>query len=268
MLTGVFCCSRRTANEHWLFAGMIPSSHQGIAAMSTVADTLKEIHRLRRHIKNLQAKLDEMPQKLRYNQEGVTYHENKLRDNQDAIKRLRLQAKEDEIALGTTAEQIKKYEGQLSGIISKKEFDALQHEIAHARKKITELEDRGLTTLTEIDERLSRVAELEKNIEQARADLSRFEQESAQRRQSLSEELERANQQLTEAEAHLPPGDFQDRYQRLLRQKGEDTFAAVKKRTCQACFTEVTAQMHNELASGNLVFCKSCGRIIYLGDPG
>lgn len=234
--------------------------------MSTIAETLREIHRLRRHIKNLQAKLDEMPQKLRYHHEGVTYHENKLKDNQDAIKRLRLQAKENEMALGTTAEQIKKYEGQLSGIISKKEFDALQHEIAHARKKVTELEDRGLTTLTEIDERLGKVSELEKNIQQARTELAQYEQDSTQRRHNLSAELDQANQQLIAAETHLPPGDFQDRYQRLIRQKGEDAFAAVKKRSCQACYTEVTAQMHNELVSGNLAFCKSCGRIIYLGD--
>jgi predicted nucleic acid-binding Zn-ribbon protein len=48
--------------------------------------------------------------------------------------------------------------------------------------------------------------------------------------------------------------------------RGADAMAAVENRTCTACYTEITAQNYHELILGQLVVCKSCGRILYLPE--
>ena len=45
--------------------------------MSTPAATLKEIHRLRRFMKDLQTRLGEIPRKLQSRKEDIAYHEDK-----------------------------------------------------------------------------------------------------------------------------------------------------------------------------------------------
>ena len=43
--------------------------------------------------------------------------------------------------------------------------------------------------------------------------------------------------------------------------------AALEGGACSGCYVSCTAQMVNELInSHHLVFCKTCGRILYLAD--
>ena len=43
--------------------------------------------------------------------------------------------------------------------------------------------------------------------------------------------------------------------------------AQVEDGACHGCYVAITPQMHNELINGHaLVFCKTCGRILYLAE--
>ncbi len=234
--------------------------------MSTPAKTLQEIHRLRRFIKDLQAKLEDLPRQVRNRKEDIVYHEGKLKQAQDDLKKLKVKTHENDVTLKQTTEQIERYERQLNDIMSKKEFDALKAEIAHSQEKVQQLEDTILDELTEIDERTANLPSLENAVKEAKEESARFEKESEERQKILTEELERSQNQLTETENNLPSGDFRVQYQRMIRQMGEDAFASVKKQSCQACYTRVTAQQSNELMRGLIVLCKACGRILYPGD--
>lgn len=234
--------------------------------MSTPSQVIKETHRLHRFIKDLKAKLEQLPKQLRNRQYDVEFHEKKLQEAQDELKKLRGEAKENDLSLKTAQDQIRKYETQLTGIISKKEFDALKNEIAHTKAKIEQLEDTGLETLTTIDEKLEQIPQLEKTLTDARAELARFEQDSEERQKSMQAELERAEKELVEVEGQLPQGDFQQMYTRLVRSKGDDGLSPVRNQICMACYTAVTAQTYNEMVHGRICVCKSCGRLIYLED--
>src|SRR5215467_1180486 len=107
--------------------------------MPTPAETLREIHRLRRFLRDLQTKIDEVPRRLKILQERVTFQEEQFRHAQETIKKLKVKAKEDEGTLKVINEEIGKYSRQLGNIMSKKEYDALQHEIAHGKKKTDQL---------------------------------------------------------------------------------------------------------------------------------
>ena len=63
------------------------------------------------------------------------------------------------------------------------------------------------------------------------------------------------------------PADQREQYLRNVKGRGADAMAFVEGGACSGCFVSVTTQMMNELInSHSLVFCKSCGRILYLPE--
>jgi predicted nucleic acid-binding Zn-ribbon protein len=230
------------------------------------AAILREIHRLRRHAQDLQDRLDQLPQQLQMQQARLSRAEEALRQAQDHLKHLKIVTHEKEVTLKTTQQQIKKYEKQLEEATAKKEYDSLKAEIASARDKVRQLEDEILDTMVETEEQSAKLPEREQAVQQARADLVRFEAEQQTRQAELAEQLRQTMAQLAQVETTLPAGKVREEYQRLVRARGEDALAPVTGRTCAACYTEITGQQLQNLILGQLVLCKSCGRMLYLGE--
>jgi predicted nucleic acid-binding Zn-ribbon protein len=233
--------------------------------MAGPATILREIHRLRCHAKNLQSEIDRGPRVLKAQQLKVTRQEETIREAHDTLKRLKMMSHEKEGQLKATLQQISKHERQLNEVGSKKEYDALKHEIAADQKKCQELEDEILGYMGEIEERTVQLPELEKALQQAKEEYVDFEKNSRSRIVALTEELNQALRGIQEVEATLPP-DVHAQYSRLVAARGEDAMASVEHRTCMACYTEITAQNYNDLMRSQFVLCKNCGRALYLPD--
>src|SRR5437764_1417624 len=78
--------------------------------------------------------------------------------------------------------------------------------------------------------------------------------------------LQELEAEIVAAEGFIPE-DQRDQYRRLVKQRGADALAAVEHAACSGCYVSPTAQMMNELINGHhLVFCNSCGRILYLAE--
>jgi predicted nucleic acid-binding Zn-ribbon protein len=230
------------------------------------AAIMREIHRLRRHARDLQNQIDLAPRQLKAHQTRVAREEEALREAQDGIKHLKVTTHEKEVTLKTTRQQIQKYEKQREEAGSKKEYDTFQAEIAAAQGKVRKLEDEILEVMVETEEQTGRLPEREQALQQARADLTRFEAEVQGRQADLAEQHRQALAQVAEVEAALPEGDVRGLYQRQVKARGEDALSPVENRTCMACYTEITAQQSQELRMEQLVFCKNCGRILYLPE--
>jgi uncharacterized protein len=233
--------------------------------MSTPAAILREIHRLRRHAADLQARIDQGPRQTKAQHAKVARQEETLQQAHEALKKLKVTMHEKEVSLKATQQQIAKYEKQLNEAASKKEYDALKTEIAAARQKVRQLEDEILDAMGESEERTARLPEEEKALRQAKEEVLQYERDSAQRLAGYATQRDEALRQLAAVEATLPP-DMRAQYDRLVAAHGADALSAVQNRTCVACYTEITAQMYNELMRGMFVPCKSCGRMLYLPE--
>ena len=233
--------------------------------MSASAATLREIHHLHRLAKDLQGRINQQPLLLKAQQNAVAKQEDNLRQAQDTIKKLKVKTLEKEASLKSVNQLIGKHEKQLNEAASKKEYDALKSEIATGRDEVRKLEDEILDTMAETEDMTARLPELNKAVQTAKAELAQFEKDSESRLQDLNAQRQRTMSQLAEKEAGLG-ADMKQQYDRLVRAQGEDALAAVQGRICMACYTEITAQQGNELLSEKLVFCKSCGRILYLPE--
>src|SRR4051794_18026630 len=121
--------------------------------MSAPGTILRELHRLLKHAKELQTKIDQAPKSLQAQQTKLRKQEEALHAAQDALKKLKVHTHEKEVLIKTKRQQIAKYEKQKENITNKKEFDALKHEIAGEEAAISQLEDEILAEMEEAEQR-------------------------------------------------------------------------------------------------------------------
>jgi predicted nucleic acid-binding Zn-ribbon protein len=229
------------------------------------AAILKEIHRLRIHAKELQTVIDRGPTVLKNQQAKVTKQEQLLHEGQEKLKRLKIDIHEKDVSLKGKAQQIEKHLLQMNSASSKKEYDALKHEIAYDREASKALEDEILAAMLEVDAHSARIPELEQAVKKAKSELSQFEVSHQARLADVAAQLAHTLAELKAVESSLND-DVRPAYERLMAVRGEDAMSAVHGRTCAACYTEITAQNYNELIQGMFLVCKSCGRFLYLAE--
>src|SRR3954466_463158 len=109
------------------------TSRSGDLDMPGPMRVFREIHRLRTLIHNVQEQLDRLPRLRKAHQARLAKQEQSLRDAQEAIRKLKLTVRDREKTLEDKHGQIARYEGQINQVSSKKEYDALLLEIAHAK---------------------------------------------------------------------------------------------------------------------------------------
>ena len=78
-------------------------------------------------------------------------------------------------------------------------------------------------------------------------------------------DIKRLEAELREAEAALP-ADFREHYQRVVNSKQDDAMAEVQGEFCGGCYQQLTPNNMAELSMALAIFCRNCGRLIYLPE--
>jgi len=226
---------------------------------------LREIHRLRKHLRDIKSEIDNLPRVKKAHLAKVAKQEAALKEMQDQVKHAKSTNNEREVSLKATHTQLQKYERQLNDMKSPKEVEGKQLEIKTAKTHIDELEEQILLGIGEIEEKVARVPAFEEQLKRVRAEFATFEADFKDREARLHDEFKSAGEQLAVADPQIPQA-MRPLYDRLIKAHGADTLAMVKEkdRICSNCLTAVTVQSINELHKGMLTSCPSCGRIIYL----
>ncbi len=145
-----------------------------------VTSALRECHRLRVHLRNLQAEIDRGPRVLQGYQDELEAARQAHKDHYDAITKLKLKQREDEGTLKQTETRLAKLEDQLTGLSVQKEYAAKKHEIEMAQAKKGETEDAILTSIMELEEKAAAIPA----VEQTWAQRKRTSSSSRSRRPS------------------------------------------------------------------------------------
>ncbi len=230
---------------------------------ATLNDVLREVHRLRKFLRDLQNEIDGLPRLKKAHEAKLARQEQNLKSAQDAIKHLKAENHEREVSLKSTHQQLQKYEKQMPDMKSPKEIEGKQTEIAAAKAAILQLEEQILASITEIEDASAQIPALEQLVKKAKAEFAAFEADTKERQERLLREKKGAETELKQAEVHLP-AIIQTAYQRLVAAHGADALAMVNARICGHCLTSVTEQNLNELRQGRLLYCNTCGRLLYL----
>ena len=89
--------------------------------------------------------------------------------------------------------------------------------------------------------------------------------EVAKHEPALAADIARLEAELRQNEATLPR-DIDEMYQRVVKQKGEDALASIDNQCCDGCNQQIPLNIVNQVMLGQPVFCKSCGRLLYMPE--
>ncbi|MDB5312719.1 MAG: putative zinc ribbon domain protein [Gemmataceae bacterium] len=228
----------------------------------SATDTLRECHRLRKHLKALQEEIDRGPRVLKAQQARLAQEQQAHKDHFETITKLKLKQRDDEGTLKQTETRLAKLEAQLLGISVPKEYEAKKSEIRQAEEKKAALEDAILATMAELEEKTAAVPAVDKKWAAAQAEFAQSQEDAKARLERLRADQEESRAALAKAEATLPDKN-KSTYDHLSKALGPDAFAAVKDRICQGCRTGITQQRVMEVQGGMFLLCSSCGKMLY-----
>lgn len=183
-----------------------------------------------------------------------------LREKQLALKRIEQDVQTKRIKLEQSEENL--YSGRVK---IPKELRDLENEVQALKRALAILEDRQLEAMIELERAETEYRQAEAQAQQAQA-------EEAERHASLRGELDslaRSRERLLrEREVILNQIEPQNQaiYQQLRLRKRGIAVATVVDETCSACGSTLTpAERQAARFPHQLVFCSSCGRILYAG---
>ena len=122
----------------------------------------------------------------------------------DTIKKLKMQQHDAEGTLQQTEMRLAKLNAELNNATSKKEFAGKESEIKHSNVKKEELEDKILTTLTDIEERTADLPNVEQRWADAQAEFEQFKLDAKQRLDRMRHDKEQTDRELADWEVENP----------------------------------------------------------------
>ncbi len=157
--------------------------------------------------------------------------------------------------------QTKLYSGEVK---SPKELTSLQEEVKHLEARRISLEDRVLETMARLEAMRDSVKEKSNQLAEMDEEWCQRQQGLASERVGLKAELAALEQRRSSLIVSIEPQSL-ELYVLLRERKHGRAVAKVEQGMCQGCRINLPlADLQRTRASGELVQCSNCGRILYI----
>ncbi|MFT5323349.1 MAG: putative nucleic acid-binding Zn-ribbon protein [Planctomycetaceae bacterium] len=233
--------------------------------MSSATGGLRELHQVHLDLEACHKKLESGPRqiavfekRLAAKQAEIDAQKAQITDQQKAADQKNLQFRTNEQTVADT-------KAKLNQAKSNVEFDIFKGQITKAEKANESIETEYLELLEVVDAEKSRLVELNGELKAAEAKLQKTKAEFAELEPKVKAQAATLTEELSEAEKCLPTKEM-GLYRRLVGAHGASTLAPLDASACSECFVELSPQNIVEVRTGKLVFCKSCGRILYSAE--
>jgi predicted nucleic acid-binding Zn-ribbon protein len=186
-----------------------------------------------------------------------------LENAKTRVKELESQRKELELEVEAKKQLITKYANQQLQTRKNEEYRALANEIQTCKEAIFKIEDQEISLMEQGEAAQKEVVRATQAANEARK-LS--EDQVAQlgvREENLKKELAELETNRGELAAAVDSG-VRARYERLVKNKGENVVVGVQHGVCGGCHMKLQPQLVVSCqAQQELVTCSNCGRILY-----
>jgi uncharacterized protein len=236
-------------------------------AVVTASETLRTLHRIHRQLEDLHDRIAAGPRQIAAHTKQFAAAEASRVGVQDQIKQAKLAADQKQLQLRSAEAKILDLKGKLNTCKTNREYQLLTDQIAADTMATKVLEDEILESLEKVDSVQATfpaaeltVAATKKLLEETKA---RVTAEAAE----LAAEVARVDADLSATEQELV-GDARSLYDRSVKHKGADAMAPLEGESCGGCFQQITGKMASDLLLGQVVMCRSCGRLLYTPESG
>ena len=179
------------------------------------------------------------------------------------IKQIESARKDLELEVEAKKQMIVRYANQQFQTRKNEEYRALAHEIETCKDAIFKIEDQEIELMEQAEAGQKEVQQAKQAVNDARKLMDEQVAQLDAREQNLQKELAELETN-REALASAVDESARNRYERLVRSKGENVVVGVQHAVCGGCHMKlppqllVTCQSEKELVS-----CSNCGRILY-----
>jgi predicted nucleic acid-binding Zn-ribbon protein len=233
--------------------------------MPSLTESLATLHRIHRQLADLRDRLERGPKQFKAAEANVKKCDAELAQAKETFKQAKIACDEKQLQLKSREAKLVDLTAKLNMAQSNKEYQLLKDQIAADKQANSVLADEILEALERLDQLQAAAKVAEQNLAKTKEDLGKVRQRIDSQQQGLETELARVTGELKAAE-DLLDGDFKQNYLRLARSMGEDALAPAEGGCCGGCSQTFTAQTLNLLKLDKPVFCKSCGRMLYLAE--
>ena len=227
-------------------------------------ELLKSLQGLHNELRTLDELLEAKPRELREAEARLERQQQTSASLEEDAKRLQLDISKCEHEIREAEAKIGKFQTQQNAVKNNREYKALQDEIDNVKVEISRTEDKMLGHMTRFDESTDQQSAAARNLDEER---KRLEEKAEAIRDEIAEiqgERDEIQAQCDEIMAQVEP-KFLEPFMRLSKISGGVALCAVKGQICSGCFINLTAQTVNALMGAHeLIYCLSCGRILYL----
>lgn len=235
--------------------------------MENKADNgLPELHRLLLALQEVQEQIDRGPRQLKVRQQAVAQKQADLETQKQKHKALRVTADQKSLQLKSNESKIGDLKVKLNQAQSNREFDIIRAQIEADTVANSVLEDEILDSLEKVDAAQIAIKKLEEEVAHAKADEVRIAADISAALPGHQSRQAELNAAIANAETRLPD-EVRTPYRRLVQAYGAAALAHVDGSICTACYVSLPPQMVMQVRSGQTLFCKTCGRLLYIG-PG
>ena len=227
-----------------------------IEKLLILQDRDRKIHRVRQELTHLSPERENLRARAAATQSQLDAAKSRVKQIESERKRLELEVE-------AKKSQIEKYANQQLQTRKNEEYRALAHEIETCKSDINKIEDQEIelmeqaeTTQREVVRATAEANEAKKMVEGQVAQLD-------QREENLKKELAELQSGRAEIAAAVDEST-RNRYERLLKNKGDNVVVGVQHGVCGGCHMKLQAQLIVSCqAQKEIVTCSSCGRILY-----
>lgn len=228
-------------------------------------DVLRTIHRIHRQLADLRERLARGPRQIRAAEANVKHREELLAKLQAEVKAMRIAADQKQLQLKGAEEKIKELNRKLNAVETNREYQVLRDQIAADKMTNSVLTDEILEALEKIDAFDPQIHEAQQALQMARQKTESVHKEVQQQEPRIRADVDRLEAELKQQEVALP-GPILDYYHRVVRQRGVDALAVIENECCGGCNQQVPLNVYAEILMSHPMFCKTCGRLLYLAE--
>ena len=218
-----------------------------------ISELQREIATLPKHIAQIEKTLDSHIRRLEADRAALAANQKERKQLEDDAK--------------VESQKISKLKDQMLGAKTNEQYRAFQHEITFCEDAIRKAEDRILDLMGEAEPLDGNVKKAEGALKEEKQNV---EAEKAVARERTAVDQKQLDEHQTERKAlvaKFKPQNY-SAYERIRRKWHGMAVAEAADGRCTACQIVLRPQFYQDLRhSSELMFCESCGRILYYNPP-
>ena len=216
-----------------------------------------------RKLLQVREELAHIPSERQQHQAKMAGAQVSLEEGRTRVKQIESDRKRLELDVDARKQQIEKYSLQQFQTKKNEEYRALAHEIELCKEAIVKLEDQQLELMEQAETAQREVSAFTQSAAQDKKTIDSRLADLAGREQSLSKELGDLQTNREELAGAVDEG-VRQRYERLVKNKGQSVVVGIQHGVCGGCHMQLSRQIIVSCqAEQEIVNCPNCGRILY-----